>query len=78
MMNRVAILPRMRRIMALASKTRADKILDIGCGDGSYSILLKEILRANEVYGIEIVPEVAAQAEETTAELASRLGGGCP
>lgn len=64
MINKVAILPRMRRIMALASKSRAERILDIGCGDGSYSILLEEILGANEVYGIEIVPEAAAQAEE--------------
>lgn len=64
MVNKVAILPRMKRIMALASKSMGERILDIGCGDGSYSILLKEILGANEVYGIEIVSEAAAQAEE--------------
>jgi ubiquinone/menaquinone biosynthesis C-methylase UbiE len=31
-----------------------DRILDVGCGDGNFSILLKEISGAKEVYGIEM------------------------
>jgi len=45
-----------RHIKALKifSKYRFEKILDVGCGDGNFSILLKEACRAKEVYGIEI------------------------
>lgn len=66
----VALLPRMRKVINLASRSRAKRVLDIGCGDGSYSILLKEVLGADEVYGIELVPEAAAQAEKKGIKVA--------
>ena len=33
---------------------KINKFLDIGCGDGNFSLLLKESCHAREVYGIEI------------------------
>lgn len=37
-----------------AAQHKFERILDIGCGDGNFSVLLKEASGAKEVYGIEI------------------------
>lgn len=45
-------------------KGRIKSLLDIGCSDGSLTILVNEVLEAKEVYGIEISPAAAEQAEK--------------
>lgn len=49
--------PRFKEILEIADKLRAGRLLDIGCGDGTFTVLLKEALKAEEVVGIEIAPE---------------------
>ena len=43
-----------RKVLNIFSKCEFEKILDVGCGDGNFSVLLKEACNAKEVYGIEI------------------------
>lgn len=42
--------------------TRCDKVLDIGCGDGSTLIWLKEVKKCSWIGGVEIVPDAAEKA----------------
>ncbi len=43
-----------KRVLGIFSKYKFDRVLDVGCGDGNFSILLKDASNAKEVYGIEI------------------------
>jgi methionine biosynthesis protein MetW len=43
-----------RKVLEIFSKYEFERILDVGCGDGNFSVLLKEACKAREVYGIEI------------------------
>lgn len=45
---------RHKKVIDEFSKHNFNRILDVGCGDGNFSILLKEVCKAKEVYGIEI------------------------
>jgi ubiquinone/menaquinone biosynthesis C-methylase UbiE len=45
---------RRKKVINIFSRYKFDRILDIGCGDGNFSVLLKEACKAREVYGIEI------------------------
>jgi len=45
---------RYKKVLKIFSKYRFERILDVGCGDGNFSVLLKEASKAKEVYGIEI------------------------
>lgn len=45
---------RYKKTLEIFSKHKFERILDAGCGDGNFSVLLKEACKANEVYGIEI------------------------
>jgi methionine biosynthesis protein MetW len=45
---------RYRKVLKIFSRYKFDRILDVGCGDGNFSVLLKEACKAKEVYGIEI------------------------
>ena len=49
---------RIKKVLKLASelKGRTENLLDIGCGDGINTVLLKEALGASAVYGIDISP----------------------
>ena len=49
--------PRFRKVLEIAAKLGGKHFLDIGCGDGSFTLLLKEALKAEEAVGIEISPE---------------------
>jgi len=57
---------RKRRVLALASlyRGRVRNFLDIGCGDGTFSLLLKEVLGAQEAHGVEISPLACALSME--------------
>ncbi|MBT9150492.1 MAG: putative S-adenosylmethionine-dependent methyltransferase [candidate division WS2 bacterium] len=60
---------RHKKVLTIFSKHRFDRILDVGCGDGNFSIMLKEACNAKEVYGIEI--------SEKGVESAKRNGVNC-
>ena len=48
---------RVKKLINLFAKHKADRLLDIGCGEGSLTLLLKESVRAKEVFGVEIASE---------------------
>lgn len=45
---------RLKKVIEIFSNHSFERILDVGCGDGNFSVLLKKACRAKEVYGIEI------------------------
>ena len=45
---------RQLEVLKIFSRYKFNRILDVGCADGNFSILLKEACSAKEVYGIEI------------------------
>jgi methionine biosynthesis protein MetW len=49
--------PRFRKVLQIAARLEAKRFLDIGCGDGSYTLMLKETLKAEEAVGIEVSAE---------------------
>ena len=55
-----------KKVFEIFSKTRFDRILDVGCGDGNFSVLLGKTCSAKEVYGLEI--------SEKGVELAKKNG----
>ena len=60
---------RHKKVLDIFSRYRFEKILDVGCGDGNFSVQLKEACKAKEVYGIEI--------SEKGAEMARKNGAKC-
>ena len=49
--------PRFRKVLQIAAKLGGKHFLDIGCGDGSLTLLMKDALKAEEAMGIEISAE---------------------
>ena len=45
----------------------ARRVLEIGCGYGNTSAAIKQVRRAQEIWGVEVVPEVAQKAMENPA-----------
>lgn len=45
----------------------ARRVLEIGCGYGNTSAAIKRVRRAEEVWGVEVVPDVAQKAMENPA-----------
>ena len=56
--------PRFRKVLQIATKLEGERLLDIGCGDGSFTLLLKKALKAEETIGIEISPEAIRALKE--------------
>jgi len=44
--------------------THCDKVLDIGCGDGSTLMWLKDVKKCSWIGGVEIVPDAAEKARK--------------
>ena len=55
---------RINKVINLFSKHKTDRLLDIGCGDGSLTLLLKERVGAKEVFGIEMSSEGMEAAQK--------------
>ena len=55
---------RVNKVVSLFSKHEANRLLDIGCGDGSLTLLLKEKAGAKEAFGIEISSEGMKAAQK--------------
>lgn len=60
----LALEPRFAKILKIAGRMKAERLLDIGCGDGSFTVLLKEKLQATEVHGPEIAPKAVLAADK--------------
>ena len=60
---------RHRKTLEIFSKYRFERILDVGCGDGNFSMLIGEACKAKEVYGIEV--------SERGVEMARKNGVKC-
>jgi methionine biosynthesis protein MetW len=56
--------PRFDKVLAIACKNHGKRLLDVGCGDGSFTVLLKDALRSVEAAGIEISGEAVNTALE--------------
>lgn len=50
--------PRVEKVIKIFSEHKFNRILDIGCGDGSLSTILKNVSSAKEVYGVGISEEM--------------------
>jgi len=59
---------RFKKVLKLCEKQRAGNILDIGCGDGALTVLLKEALGADKAYGIELSNEGMSLAQKQGIE----------
>lgn len=55
---------RQRKLISVLAKLpiRGGKLLDIGCADGNLSLIAKEVLRAKEVYGVDVSTECLQEA----------------
>ena len=60
---------RHKKLLEIFSKYEFERILDVGCGDGNFSMLIGEACKAKEVYGIEI--------SEKGVEMARKNGVKC-
>lgn len=47
------LVDRHKKVLGIFSTYKFNRILDVGCGDGNFSKLLKDACEAKEVYGIE-------------------------
>ena len=56
--------PRFQEVLAIVGKLKGERLLDIGCGDGAFTVQLKEALGAKEAIGIEIAPEAVPAIEK--------------
>jgi methionine biosynthesis protein MetW len=56
--------PRFEKVLAISRKLGGERLLDIGCGDGSFTLLLKEALDSREAVGIEIAPQAIPLIEK--------------
>jgi len=57
--------PRFKTILKIAGrmKPQVESLLDVGCGDGSFTVLIKQATEAKEAVGIEIAKEAVIAAQ---------------
>jgi methionine biosynthesis protein MetW len=72
--------PRFDKVLSIAHKNHGERLLDIGCGDGSFTVLLKNALHSVEAVGIELSAEAvsAARLKGIETHLMDIDGGGFP
>ena len=67
-----------RAILAACTPRPGARLLDLGCGDGSFTVRVAERVDAQSVHGIELIPHIARAARErgitvAEADLGERL-----
>ena len=67
-----------RAILSSLPPSRGGSLLDLGTHDGAFAAQVAERLRSDQVFGVELIPEHAARAEErgidvVTADLESGI-----
>ena len=55
---------RHRKVLEILSKYELERILDVGCGDGNFTMLMARACKAREVYGVEISKEGVEMARK--------------
>ena len=60
--NREELCDRLNKVLTIFGHYKFHRILDIGCGDGKFSLLLKQSAQAQEVYGVDISREAVELA----------------
>ena len=64
-----------RRVILEQVPRLGGRLLDLGCGDGAFTVDVAARMGADEVAGIEFIPDIAEQAEKRGVEVArSNLG----
>ena len=53
---------RLNKVLRIFADHNFCRILGIGCGDGNFSLLLREASQAEEVYGVDISPKAVELA----------------
>jgi len=56
--------PRLKKVLRIARKRKARRVLDIGCGDGAISLKLAEVTGSKEVFGIDIASTAVQLARQ--------------
>jgi methionine biosynthesis protein MetW len=56
--------PRFKEVAKIFMGFKGEKLLDVGCGDGDITLLLKEKMGAKEAYGVELAEEAVIAANE--------------
>jgi len=52
------------------TSTKPEKYLDLGCGDGSFTVKIARILGAKQVYGVDIADEELSEAKNRAIKIA--------
>ena len=55
---------RHRKVLEIFSKYEFERVLDVGCGDGNFTMLMARACKAREVYGVEISKEGVEMARK--------------
>ena len=55
---------RHKKVLEMLSKYELERILDVGCGDGNFTMLMARACKAKEVYGVEISKEGVEMARK--------------
>jgi methionine biosynthesis protein MetW len=56
--------PRFKEVAKIFTELRGERLLDVGCGDGDITLLLKERMGAKEAYGLELAHEAVTAAKQ--------------
>ncbi len=62
-----------RRLVNQAKIRKNDRILDLGCGTGTLTILIKQLYPDTEVFGVDADEKVLQIAEEKAAKAGAHL-----
>lgn len=55
---------RLKKVLKILAKHSGGILLDIGCGSGGITTVLKETMKPGDAYGVDISPEAVALARE--------------
>jgi ubiquinone/menaquinone biosynthesis C-methylase UbiE len=66
-----------KKLLKLAGPEGEETALDIGCGTGSFGLLLAKCLERERVFGLDISPEMLALSKKKAEEEGYRIGYVC-